>query len=304
VGETVSAVPEQLAAFDDTVADAAAALLRHSRAFHAALAALARTRSVGLTALPVDLGPRVVAHARQLLDLGGTTGRVGAAFAAAGSGAPAGVVRVDGTFVEDLLALWDQTDAAAGQLPDDAPAIVPGANGCPALAVPTWFRLGGRDDQPETYDEPLWTGLQSYCRPELRPEPEEETWIGETQTGLITGPGGITIGIGQIVEARGGRGRGGRGGRGQAPAPEPPPDLPVRVMPIERANSEVWSEAHEYRGPVRRLDDGSYIMWDHTHGEIEVFHRRTYEHLGVMDPMTGEMIKDPVPGRKLPERYQ
>lgn len=38
--------------------------------------------------------------------------------------------------------------------------------------------------------------------------------------------------------------------------------------------------------------------WDSLHGEIEVFNKRG-KHLGVLDPVTGEMIKEPVKGRKI-----
>lgn len=44
-----------------------------------------------------------------------------------------------------------------------------------------------------------------------------------------------------------------------------------------------------------------YYEWDYTHNDIEVYNNRG-QHLGSMDPTTGEMYKDAVPGRiiKLP----
>lgn len=48
-----------------------------------------------------------------------------------------------------------------------------------------------------------------------------------------------------------------------------------------------------------RSDGGKRIYtWDSLHGEIEVFDARG-NHLGTMDPETGEMTKDAVPGRKI-----
>ncbi|MET0081140.1 MAG: colicin E3/pyocin S6 family cytotoxin [Candidatus Thiodiazotropha lotti] len=38
--------------------------------------------------------------------------------------------------------------------------------------------------------------------------------------------------------------------------------------------------------------------WDSLHGEIEVFNKRG-RHLGAIDPVYGNMIKDPVKGRKI-----
>ncbi|MGZ5200924.1 MAG: colicin E3/pyocin S6 family cytotoxin [Telluria sp.] len=45
-----------------------------------------------------------------------------------------------------------------------------------------------------------------------------------------------------------------------------------------------------------RSKDGTRLYtWDWTHGEIEVFNKRG-RHLGSLDAITGELIKDPVPG--------
>ena len=112
MSETVSAVPEALAAFDAAVSDSSPALVRHSRLLDAALARLARTRSVGLTAVPLDLGHRLGSDGRHLDDLGGWTGRVGAAFAAAGSPTPEGVVHVRSTVLEELLQRWGDAGSA------------------------------------------------------------------------------------------------------------------------------------------------------------------------------------------------
>ncbi|WLS78994.1 colicin E3/pyocin S6 family cytotoxin [Erwinia pyri] len=41
-----------------------------------------------------------------------------------------------------------------------------------------------------------------------------------------------------------------------------------------------------------------YYTWDSMHGEIEVFNKRGM-HLGVVDPVTGIIIKPAVRGRKI-----
>lgn len=41
-----------------------------------------------------------------------------------------------------------------------------------------------------------------------------------------------------------------------------------------------------------------YYEWDHTHNDIEVYDKKG-RHLGSMDPITGELYKPPVNGRKL-----
>lgn len=48
-----------------------------------------------------------------------------------------------------------------------------------------------------------------------------------------------------------------------------------------------------------RNSDGSRLYtWDALHGEVEVFNKRG-RHLGALDPISGEFIKDPVPGRTI-----
>lgn len=43
--------------------------------------------------------------------------------------------------------------------------------------------------------------------------------------------------------------------------------------------------------------DGKILEWDSQHGDVEVYNGRG-RHQGSADPNTGQMIKDPVPGRK------
>lgn len=45
-------------------------------------------------------------------------------------------------------------------------------------------------------------------------------------------------------------------------------------------------------------DKSRYFTWDSLHGEIEVFNKRGW-HLGSLDAVSGEFIKDAVKGRKI-----
>ena len=48
-----------------------------------------------------------------------------------------------------------------------------------------------------------------------------------------------------------------------------------------------------------RSNGGERIYtWDALHGEVEVFNQRGF-HLGALDPITGEMVKQPVRGRRI-----
>lgn len=55
-----------------------------------------------------------------------------------------------------------------------------------------------------------------------------------------------------------------------------------------------------YNGEKRwRSKDGNRIYtWDSLHGEIEVFNKRGL-HLGVLDALSGKLIKNAVKGRKI-----
>ncbi|WP_198408892.1 colicin E3/pyocin S6 family cytotoxin [Chryseobacterium sp. ERMR1:04] len=43
--------------------------------------------------------------------------------------------------------------------------------------------------------------------------------------------------------------------------------------------------------------DGKILEWDKQHGDVEIYNKKG-KHLGSADPKTGEVYKDPVPGRK------
>lgn len=47
-----------------------------------------------------------------------------------------------------------------------------------------------------------------------------------------------------------------------------------------------------------RSNDGRLYTWDQLHGEIEVFNSRGH-HIGVLDAVTGTMIKEPRKGRRI-----
>lgn len=53
-------------------------------------------------------------------------------------------------------------------------------------------------------------------------------------------------------------------------------------------------------GEQRWSSDGGkrIYTWDHLHGEVEVFNRRG-KHLGVLHAVSGDQIKDGVPGRMI-----
>jgi RHS repeat-associated protein len=47
-----------------------------------------------------------------------------------------------------------------------------------------------------------------------------------------------------------------------------------------------------------KTPNGDILEWDSQHGDVEVYNKRG-RHQGSADPNTGEMIKDPVPGRTI-----
>jgi len=65
----------------------------------------------------------------------------------------------------------------------------------------------------------------------------------------------------------------------------------------DKAASSIWRGLQNWRQGLK-TDGNRIFSWDHLHNEIEVFTKRG-EHLGAMDPETGQMIKDAVPGRTI-----
>lgn len=83
-------------------------------------------------------------------------------------------------------------------------------------------------------------------------------------------------------------------------ATDTPPE-PRKINP-SKAESPVWKEMKPFREDIKT--NGltgkkiEYYKWDHTHQEIEVYGANRM-HKGVKDPLTGEIIKDAVPGRRI-----
>ena len=71
---------------------------------------------------------------------------------------------------------------------------------------------------------------------------------------------------------------------------------------INKAESPVFKGFKPHRGKTKTNglsgNNKRFNVWDHTHGDIEVYNRRE-KHLGTIDPIFGREIKPPVPGRKI-----
>src|SRR5260370_2614370 len=66
---------------------------------------------------------------------------------------------------------------------------------------------------------------------------------------------------------------------------------------VTKSNSPVWKELKPFRGKTKTngLSESKrrYYEWDHTHNDIEVYDKGG-NHLGSMDPSTGQITKPPV----------
>lgn len=76
----------------------------------------------------------------------------------------------------------------------------------------------------------------------------------------------------------------------------------AKFMPYQAKPKPCYIDQYEFykvisRRKVYRSSD-RYYSWDELHGEIEVFDKRGY-HLGALDAVTGEKIKDADKGRRL-----
>jgi RHS repeat-associated protein len=67
--------------------------------------------------------------------------------------------------------------------------------------------------------------------------------------------------------------------------------------PCPPSLSPIWRGLQRWRGSVRRSGN-QYFSYDRLHGEIEVFNSRG-QHLGAIDPVSGEKISPAVPGRTI-----
>ena len=234
VPQLSSAVPDALERFGDVAVSGAAEV---SAAASVAVPALAGARAqpggVGAFASAAleCVAAGVVGHGRRVVELGEVVGAVGAAF----------------------------------ELPEHWATLVPGAGGCPAVALPVW----ARDEEGQALHEPLAAPMQLLCEPE-----EEERLAVPVPLAL----GGVVL-----VEAR-----------------RRPPRQPrrERQLPIAPSQSPIWQNAEHHRGRVRRNERGQLMEWDYRHGEIELYDRNR-RHLGAVDAVTGEFVKPPEPGRTL-----
>ena len=80
--------------------------------------------------------------------------------------------------------------------------------------------------------------------------------------------------------------------------PEDPDDDKERKSGCKKQESPVWKELRPYKRKTRIDARGKKYEWDNTHKDIEVYNKRG-EHLGSMNPKTGEMYKPAVLGRKI-----
>lgn len=70
-----------------------------------------------------------------------------------------------------------------------------------------------------------------------------------------------------------------------------------RQINPSKADSPVW-QGFRPAGKGIKTDGEKFYEWDYTHNDIEVYDKRG-RHLGSMDPISGDMYKLPVSGRKI-----
>ena len=75
-----------------------------------------------------------------------------------------------------------------------------------------------------------------------------------------------------------------------------------RIFNVSKQNSTIFNSFSTVKGKSYRTSGKGkkqkFYQWDYTHNDIEVYDSNG-KHLGSMDPITGEMYKDAVAGRKL-----
>jgi putative cytotoxic protein len=75
--------------------------------------------------------------------------------------------------------------------------------------------------------------------------------------------------------------------------------------PVAPSQSRVFKSFRSFRGMIRTNglagSQRRYYAWDYTHNDIEMYDK-TGKHLGTIDPITGDLIKDPVKGRNIDVR--
>jgi hypothetical protein len=85
---------------------------------------------------------------------------------------------------------------------------------------------------------------------------------------------------------------------GNMPDPDSDGEGDDRKVNCAKAESPVWKELRPYKGRFRIDAKGDRVYeWDHLHNDIEVYDKSTKNHLGSIDPKTGEIYKAAIRGR-------
>ena len=95
---------------------------------------------------------------------------------------------------------------------------------------------------------------------------------------------------------------GSKAGEGTSEPKEDKDSAKERVENPSKGESKVWKDLDNVKGKDRKTSgkgkNKKYYEWDNTHNDIEVYDKNG-NHLGSMDPTTGEMYKPAVPGRTI-----
>ncbi len=83
------------------------------------------------------------------------------------------------------------------------------------------------------------------------------------------------------------------------PARENGAEVVYSAVKVPKALSKVWNRLKNYRNGIKRDDDGNYYRWDYTHGDIEMYDKKSKKEIGSLDPTTGEKYREGETGRKL-----
>lgn len=92
--------------------------------------------------------------------------------------------------------------------------------------------------------------------------------------------------------------------RSQSHAPSFPRSTQSERMSPKPIPSPSFLDKCEYLGAFsgvkrwRSYDRRQLYTWDSLHGEVEAFNKRG-RHIGVLDPISGDLIKDAVRGRRI-----
>lgn len=206
--------------------------------------------------------------------------------------------------IEPPTGVWDQMDGPSLEVDEDWELSGP-------CQVPVFVAIDEGDDST------FWaTEASAFCEIQIPFQTEDDAptfWFDDPdQQWLVPMPGGPTIVFNQ--PGTGGRSDGSKRADGTLTGTIPTPpsgggdkvrdliEQAGRQAKMNRAESPVWASLKPYRGGTRTNGlngrQQRFFEWDHTHGEIEVYDRNG-NHLGAMDPATGELIKPAVKGRDM-----